>query len=135
MDTQLSLLMANQALVDSNHLVFDPFVGTGSLLVSAAKFGAYVLGADIDYMMLHAKAKPSRITQKIREKNESVLANLEQYQCASRYIDVVVADFSHSLWHQNLQFDSIITDRKCKGDFLSIILLFYFFYFISTLWH
>lgn len=112
MDTQLSLLMANQALVRPNHLVFDPFVGTGSLLVSAAKFGAYVLGADIDYMMLHAKAKPSRIKQKVREKNESVLANLEQYQCASRYIDVVIADFSHSLWHKNFKLDSIITDRE-----------------------
>lgn len=112
MDTQLSLFMANQALVRPNDLVFDPFVGTGSLLVSAAKFGAYVLGADIDYMMLHAKAKPSRLKQKVREKNESVLANLEQYNCVSRYIDVVIADFSHSLWHNNLKLDSIITDRK-----------------------
>lgn len=39
MDAQLSLLMANQALVCDGDLVFDPFVGTGSLLVSAAKFG------------------------------------------------------------------------------------------------
>lgn len=42
MDPQLSLLMANQALVGKGDLVFDPFVGSGSLLVAAAKFGAYV---------------------------------------------------------------------------------------------
>lgn len=39
MDAQLSVLMANQAKVKNGDLVFDPFVGTGSLLVSAAKFG------------------------------------------------------------------------------------------------
>uniref|UniRef100_A0A1A9W6M1 tRNA (guanine(10)-N(2))-methyltransferase TRMT11 n=1 Tax=Glossina brevipalpis TaxID=37001 RepID=A0A1A9W6M1_9MUSC len=110
MDAQLSLLMANQALVKPGDLVFDPFVGTGSLLVSAAKFGGYVLGADIDFMMLHARARPSRITQKVREKDESVRANLEQYNCSHRYLDVVVADFSNTLWRQNLKFDSIITD-------------------------
>lgn len=39
MDPQLSILMANQALVKPGHLVMDPFVGSGSLLVAAAKFG------------------------------------------------------------------------------------------------
>ena len=29
-------------------LVYDPFVGTGSILVAAAHFGAHTLGADID---------------------------------------------------------------------------------------
>lgn len=42
MDPQLSLLMANQAMAGKGDLVFDPFVGSGSLLVAAAKFGAYV---------------------------------------------------------------------------------------------
>lgn len=42
MDPQLSLLMANQGLAGKGDLVFDPFVGSGSLLVAAAKFGAYV---------------------------------------------------------------------------------------------
>ncbi|XP_061395096.1 tRNA (guanine(10)-N2)-methyltransferase homolog [Musca vetustissima] len=110
MDAQLSLIMANQALVKPGDLVFDPFVGTGSLLVSAAKFGGYVLGADIDFMMLHARARPSRITQKVREKDESIRANLKQYGCHDRYMDVVVADFSNPLWTEKLKFDSIITD-------------------------
>lgn len=112
MDAQLSLIMANQALVKDGDMVFDPFVGTGSMLVSAAKFGGYVLGSDIDYMMLHARARPSRITQKVREKDESIRANLKQYGCADRYIDVVVADFSNPLWKQSMKIDSIITDRK-----------------------
>lgn len=39
MDPQLSLLMANQVMAQKGDLVFDPFVGSGSLLVAAAKFG------------------------------------------------------------------------------------------------
>lgn len=39
MDPTLSLYMANQALVQPGDFVFDPFVGTGSLLVAAAKQG------------------------------------------------------------------------------------------------
>ncbi|XP_032598263.1 tRNA (guanine(10)-N2)-methyltransferase homolog isoform X2 [Drosophila grimshawi] len=111
MDAQLSLLMANQAMVRDGDLVFDPFVGTGSLLVSAAKFGGYVLGADIDFMMIHARCRPSRISQKVRDKDESIRANLKQYGCADRYMDVLVADFSNPLWQTRIAFDSIITDR------------------------
>lgn len=65
MDAQLSLLMANQAQVNDGDLVLDPFVGTGSLLVAAAQFGGCVFGSDIDYLMLHARTRPSRITQKV----------------------------------------------------------------------
>lgn len=63
-------------------------------------------------MMLHAKCRPSRITQKKREKDESVHSNLRQYGCETRYLDVIVSDFSNSVWRQDIKFDSIITDRK-----------------------
>lgn len=65
MDPQLSLLMANQAQVNIADFVLDPFVGSGSLLVAAAYFGGYVVGTDIDYLMLHGKTRPSRIKQKV----------------------------------------------------------------------
>lgn len=65
MDATLSLLMANQALVKSGDLAFDPFVGSGSLLLAAAKCGGYVLGADIDFLMLHGRTKPTRVTEKV----------------------------------------------------------------------
>lgn len=65
MDAMLSLLMANQALVKPGDLVFDPFVGSGSLLVAAAKCGGYVVGTDIDFNMLHGRSKPTRIRTKV----------------------------------------------------------------------
>ncbi|XP_053670305.1 tRNA (guanine(10)-N2)-methyltransferase homolog [Anopheles nili] len=110
MDPQLSLLMANQGLVRDGDLVFDPFAGSGSLLVAAAKFGAYVVGTDIDYMVVHGKSKPTRVNQKVRAEDESILANLQQYGCGGLFVDVLVADFSRSIWTKNIILDSIITD-------------------------
>lgn len=66
MDAQLSLLMANQAQIKSGDICVDPFVGTGSLLIAAAQFGGYVLGTDIDYLMLHGKTRPTRIKQTVK---------------------------------------------------------------------
>ena len=85
MDPQLSLLMSNLALVRDGSLVLDPFVGTGSLLVAAAQFGGYVLGGDIDYLLLHARTRPSRVGQKKRAADENIRANFEQYGLESRY--------------------------------------------------
>uniref|UniRef100_A0A1B0D2G0 tRNA (guanine(10)-N(2))-methyltransferase TRMT11 n=1 Tax=Phlebotomus papatasi TaxID=29031 RepID=A0A1B0D2G0_PHLPP len=110
MDPQLSLLMANQALIREGDLILDPFVGTGSLLVSAARFGGFVLGTDIDFLMLHGRTRPSRIKQKVREKDESIKANLTQYGCQDKYLDVCVADFSLPIWNSHLSLDAIITD-------------------------
>ncbi|XP_057651094.1 tRNA (guanine(10)-N2)-methyltransferase homolog [Diorhabda carinulata] len=110
MDPQLSLLMANQAKVKDGDIVLDPFVGTGSLLVAAAQFGGYVIGTDIDYLMLHARTRPSRIKQKMREKDESIKANMKQYNLEHKYLDVMVNDFSVSFWKDTVQFDAIITD-------------------------
>jgi tRNA (guanine10-N2)-methyltransferase len=76
MDAEVSLLMANQALVriiaslpiflsvqtDTQHvqasagkLVYDPFVGTGSMLYTSAHWGAFVVGSDIDGRHIRGK--------------------------------------------------------------------------------
>ncbi|KAG8331278.1 tRNA methyltransferase 11 [Homalodisca vitripennis] len=112
MDAQLSLIMANIAQVQPGDLVLDPFVGSGSLLIAAASFGGYVFGSDIDFLMLHAKTKPTRKQDRFkgRQVDESVFANFCQYQLTSHYIDVVVADASLPLWRDRLTVDAIITD-------------------------
>lgn len=110
MDPTLAFLMNNIAKVSDNDIVYDPFVGSGSLLVSAAYFGAYVCGTDIDYLLLHGLAKPSKIGMKKREKDESVKANLKQYNLDSKYLDVIIGDSSLPLIRDNFTFDAIITD-------------------------
>ncbi|XP_011499447.1 PREDICTED: tRNA (guanine(10)-N2)-methyltransferase homolog [Ceratosolen solmsi marchali] len=110
MDPQLSIIMANQARVKKGDMVLDPFVGTGSLLIIASIFGGYTFGTDIDFLMLHARTRPSRISQKIRDKDESIASNMEQYGVKSRFLDVLVSDFSRTLWRTDMQLDAIITD-------------------------
>ena len=44
MDPTLSIVMSNMAKTKTADLVFDPFVGSASLLVAAALHGAYVFG-------------------------------------------------------------------------------------------
>jgi tRNA (guanine10-N2)-methyltransferase len=56
MDNELSLIMCTAALVVRDSFVFDPFVGTGSILFSAAVFGAHTHGTDIDIRILRGKA-------------------------------------------------------------------------------
>ncbi|CAH2085851.1 unnamed protein product [Euphydryas editha] len=110
MDAQLSLIMANQAQVETGLIILDPFVGSGSLFIAAAHFGAYVWGSDIDFMMLHARSRPTRVGQKERTKEESIRNNMRHYGTESRYLDVVVSDFSLTNWRSDLKFDAIITD-------------------------
>lgn len=47
-DHELAFLMANQAMVAPGDLVYDPFVGSGSIALACSYFGATVLGSDLD---------------------------------------------------------------------------------------
>ncbi|KAK9831589.1 hypothetical protein WJX74_001554 [Apatococcus lobatus] len=52
MDTEMAFIMCNQAQVRKGMLVWDPFVGTGSILVAAAHLGAQTFGTDIDIRVI-----------------------------------------------------------------------------------
>ena len=45
--------MANQALVTLGDLVYDPFVGSGSIALACSYFDACVMGSDLDQRVLH----------------------------------------------------------------------------------
>lgn len=93
-----------------NTLVYDPFVGTGSVLVGAAHFGAHVAGADLDYNLIHSRGLSSRVGQKYRQKDQTIRNNLKQYGLESSFIDILVADFSRQYIRDGLKFDCICTD-------------------------
>ena len=53
MDSELSLIMTNLAQIQHRgSFVFDPFVGTGSILLTVAFLGAFCFGTDIDLRVL-----------------------------------------------------------------------------------
>lgn len=109
MDPVLSLIMANIAKCNPNHVTLDPFVGSGSLLVAAASFGSYVMGVDIDYKLLHGLSRPTRAGDTKRSDDETIYHNLQQYHLEHRYLDTICGDSSKKLFGE-MKFDQIICD-------------------------
>lgn len=68
MDAELSFVMTNLGLVKAGDMVYDPFVGTGSILLSCALRGAYCVGSDIDIRVLRGKGG-----------NQQIWKNFEHY--------------------------------------------------------
>jgi tRNA (guanine10-N2)-methyltransferase len=68
MDATLSFVMTSLGLVKSGSIVYDPFVGTGSILLSCALRGAYCIGSDIDIRVLRGKGG-----------SQQIWSNFEQY--------------------------------------------------------
>ena len=53
--------MSSDAQVKKGDFVYDPFVGTGSILVAAAHRGAQTMGADIDIRVVRDGQQSSTI--------------------------------------------------------------------------
>ncbi|KAF8495862.1 tRNA guanosine-2'-O-methyltransferase [Gautieria morchelliformis] len=99
MDAEMSLLMANQTLSAPGKLIYDPFAGTGSMLYTAAEFGAYVVGSDIDGRQMRGK-----------ERAPGVLRSAAQYGFAERIFDLFTFDVTWHPWRCGALFDAIVTD-------------------------
>ncbi|CAO2833139.1 unnamed protein product [Amaranthus hypochondriacus] len=101
MDAEMAFLMANQGLAAPGKLVYDPFVGTGSVLVAAAHFGAMTMGADIDIRVVRDGRGPDR----------NVWSNFKQYGLQEP-ISLLRADNNLPPWRAGLKemFDAIICD-------------------------
>lgn len=98
-DAELSLFTSNMAQVRAGDLVYDPFVGTGSFLVTAAEFGGITIGSDIDFLTLKGKGSNRRI------KN-----NFDYYRDPLQFTDVLCMDFTNNAFRKDLTFGSIICD-------------------------
>lgn len=101
MDAEIAFLMANQGLARPGKLIFDPFVGTGSILIAAAHFGAMTMGADIDI----------RVVRDGRGPDCNVWSNFEQYGLP-KPLSLMRSDNNLPPWRSGLKeiFDAIICD-------------------------
>jgi tRNA (guanine10-N2)-methyltransferase len=112
MDAELSFVMTNLGLVKTGDLVYDPFVGTGSILLACALRGAYCVGSDIDIRVLRGKGG-----------NQQIWKNFEHYNLPRP--EILRTD--HALYHKHFRhhgdghvtwttrvstplYDAIITD-------------------------
>ncbi|XP_066926042.1 tRNA (guanine(10)-N2)-methyltransferase homolog [Clytia hemisphaerica] len=111
MDPQLSMVMANQAQVRKGSFCYDPFVGTGSIIVACSHFGAMCGGNDIDYNIIYGRGKSSRAGNKnYRAKDEIIRTNFENYDLLPFYWDIMAADATHAPFRTKEIFDAIVTD-------------------------
>ena len=92
LDPEICFLMGNIAKVKRGDLVIDPFVGTGSVLVSCAHLGAYIIGTDIDRRILHGWSKSTRSGQMKRFPDECLRRSMQQYGLDGLYVDLLAAD-------------------------------------------
>ncbi|KIJ49558.1 hypothetical protein M422DRAFT_161287 [Sphaerobolus stellatus SS14] len=99
MDAEVSLLMANQTLAAPGKIIYDPFAGTGSMLYTAAEFGAFVVGSDIDGRQMRGK-----------ESAPGVFRAAKQYGFPERILDLATFDVTRNPWRCGALFDAIVTD-------------------------
>uniref|UniRef100_A0A915DU14 UPF0020 domain-containing protein n=1 Tax=Ditylenchus dipsaci TaxID=166011 RepID=A0A915DU14_9BILA len=111
MDPELSFIQANLVQSLPGSLILDPFVGTGGLLLSAARFGGLTMGTEINYKVARAVGKSSRASELMLCADQSIRANFVQYGLEERLVDIILADSSqHQLWHMGGMLDAIMTD-------------------------
>jgi tRNA (guanine10-N2)-methyltransferase len=87
MDAELALVTATLALAGPGKMFFDPFVGTGGFLVSAAEFGALTFGSDIDGRSFRGKGKGIEC---------GVGANFRKYGLEHCFVDCIISDLTNT---------------------------------------
>ncbi|KAG6896803.1 hypothetical protein C0992_005953 [Termitomyces sp. T32_za158] len=99
MEAEISLLMANQTLAAPGKLIYDPFMGTGSMAYTTSHFGALVFGSDIDGRQMRGKGTTPGVMRAAR-----------QYGTESRILDLCTFDMTRNPWRCGSLFDAIVTD-------------------------
>lgn len=102
MESSMSLIQASMALAGPGKLFYDPFAGTGSLLLAAAAYGSHVLASDIDARMMRGK--------KSTEGSLGILRSAKQYGTEHLFIDSLCFDVTQHPIRTGGLFDAIVAD-------------------------
>ncbi|CEH15042.1 trna isopentenyltransferase [Ceraceosorus bombacis] len=118
METEMAIIQANMAQAGPSKLVYDPFVGTGSLLYPCAQFGAMICGSDIDGRMIRGKEGPTMqeggaFGGRGANARTGIDAAAQQYGLAQNLVGLWTADITNSPLRKGIGtgiFDAIVTD-------------------------
>nr|XP_047144277.1 tRNA (guanine(10)-N2)-methyltransferase homolog isoform X3 [Hydra vulgaris] len=97
-------------LVQNKSFCYDPFVGTGSIILACSHFGGISGGSDIDFNVVFGRGKSSRAGSNLKAQNEIVRTNFEHYKIEKKYWDILACDATHMPIRANELFDVIVTD-------------------------
>jgi tRNA (guanine10-N2)-methyltransferase len=101
-----SCIMANCAHITRNCLSWDPFCGSGSIMLICSRFGAETVGSDIDYRVLHG----GRCNSKQKGSKEvSLVDNFDFYKLPPPVM-LLHADIGHLPLRASMQVDAIVCD-------------------------
>ena len=84
MDAELALLTANLTLAAPGKLFYDPFVGTGSIVIACAHYGAMAMGSDLDGRAVRGKG------------GKGVGWSFGQYGLGGRWLGALIGDITFS---------------------------------------
>ena len=103
MTAELSFLVANFAHCRPGTLVLDPFCGSASLLISAAHFGSYTMGGDIDIRVIRGKQKDKKMAAHCRfartlKEVEKQIKELTDVRCSCTPQAACAQDISAEEW-------------------------------------
>ncbi|CAI2370942.1 unnamed protein product [Moneuplotes crassus] len=108
---ELAFLMANQAELKEGDLVFDPFVGTGSILIACSALKAFCFGSDIDLRVLQGYSVGKKAKKEIPGADVidryDVFANFKYYGLPKP--SIIAMDISYPTMLLN-KFDAIVCD-------------------------
>ena len=91
-----------------NERVYDPFVGTGSLLIPPSYFGCKTFGSDIDIRVLRGYGVGYSNKTKKNDKNLDIFTNFEIYKLDKP--EILRFDMNNSVFRNHEIFDAIICD-------------------------
>lgn len=103
MPPEESFLMANFCRVQTGCLVYDPFCGTGSLLVAASHFGAHTLGSDSDGRAMRSGSIKFRESPQMKQQQEIAIQSYTE------------EDLENKLSKEERMTPSMITNFKLYG--------------------
>lgn len=116
-DNVLAFLMCNQGQAEAGSMIFDPFVGSGSLLIPPSHYGSICYGGDLDPRVLHGFGvgrlnKQSKFFQERAEyckaMTPKIMLNFEQYELPKP--TVIRMDCVNTSFRAVEIFDAIICD-------------------------
>lgn len=102
MPPEESLVMANMCRIKPGEVVYDPFCGTGSLLVAAAHFGAHTFGSDADGRSIKAGSWKFQHSPQIQQQQSFAFKSYTNEQLSS-------------LSNEELSHPSMLTNFKLYG--------------------
>ncbi|KII61314.1 tRNA (guanine(10)-N2)-methyltransferase [Thelohanellus kitauei] len=109
LDPLLSFVAVNIAQVRPASFIIDPFVGSGSIPVAAAHFGALSFGSDYNMALILGETKPVVQNKKTRDNDECIDKNFAHYNLDG-FLGAVACDIFHPSFRITSIFDAVITD-------------------------